>query len=170
MFRSDSTSSMSCGVLDGAAHVGKVGQIIPAGFSASVPLDQQLNTNGNWGDNQPLPDPATLQALRDIPDGVLNYVPDVPTPEEVNLMAVLDQGLLTGLDSHVMRQMVRLLLAEGATPETAAGWTIPALRDFLANNAGLLPAATPEASATEEPTITLQDVLGAVDAYITRGG
>ncbi|MFN8449919.1 MAG: hypothetical protein U0521_15365 [Anaerolineae bacterium] len=46
-----------------------------------------MNTNGDWGGNQPLEgqDAEALQILRDVPEGVLNYAPDVPTPDEIAL-------------------------------------------------------------------------------------
>ncbi|MFN8564536.1 MAG: hypothetical protein U0703_23605 [Anaerolineae bacterium] len=87
IFRSTANNTMECGVIDGAAHVGGGDQVIPAGFAARVPLDEQLNTNGDWGGNQPLEgqDAEALQILRDVPEGVLNYAPDVPTPDEIAL-------------------------------------------------------------------------------------
>ena len=167
LFRSEANNTMSCGVIDGAALVGG-SQVIPAGFTARVPLDQQLNTNGDWGGNQALPDQdaAALQILRDVPDGVLNYTPDVPTPAEVNLLAALDARLVSALDSDILRDMVRLLLAAGATPEMVAEWDVPALRNYLANHADRLASATVEPEATAEPTETLPDVLSALDSYI----
>ncbi len=50
VFKTSATNdSMECGVLDGEAHVGKTNLAIPAGFTATVPLDNQLNTDGAWG-------------------------------------------------------------------------------------------------------------------------
>ncbi len=172
IFRSTPNSTMECGVVDGAAHVGSAGQVIPAGFAARVPLDQNLSTNGDWGGNQPIQDQdaAALQVLREVPDGVLNYTPDVPTPAEVDMLAALDPDLVTALDPHVLRDLARTLIDEGATPFAVAQWDVPTTRAFVANNAGNL--ATPEAQATAEPVSadTVQTVLDALDAYLNGSG
>ena len=154
IFRSGENNTMSCGVLDGMARVGAGdGQVIPAGFAARVPLDAQLNTDGDWGDNQPISDSAAaaLQVLKDVPDGVLNYIPDVPTPEEVAILASLDPDLLSSYDPHELRAVVHLLIAEGVTPDMTAEWSAATLDRFIADHAEALAAAL-EASATEAPS------------------
>jgi hypothetical protein len=177
VFRSSENSSMSCGVIDGAAHVGDAGQIIPAGFAARVPLDASLNANGDWGGNQPSADAdaAALQLLKTVPDGVLNYAPDVPTPAEVEVSGALDTKLVTALEPHLLRNMIRLVVAEGATAAMVGEWDTQALRDYIANNADpVLVVATPEATAEAgsadgpapfTPDL-LKNVLDALDTYI----
>jgi len=178
VFRSSSNSTMSCGVLDGAAHVGDTGQVIPAGFAARVPLDSSLNANGDWGGNQPIADDdaAALQILKDVPNGVLNYAPDVPTPQEVDVSAALDSKLVNALEPHLLRNMIRLVVAEGATSDMVGEWDTQALRDFIAKNADkVITAATPEATAEAgsgddgpapfTPDL-LKNVLDALDTYI----
>ncbi len=151
IFRSTPNSTMSCGVIDGAAHVGSEGQVIPAGFAARVPLDQNLNTNGDWGGNQPIEDQdaAALQVLRDVPDGVLNYTPDVPTPEEVNLLGALDPGVVASLPPNEVRQVVRLMISDGITPTIAAVWSADRLNAYINDHADQLSAVTEEPAATE---------------------
>jgi hypothetical protein len=179
VFRSTENSTMSCGVIDGAAHVGDPSQpqVIPAGFAARVPLDASLNANGDWGGNQPITDQdaTALQILKDVPSGVLNYAPDVPTASEVDIAASLDLRLVTALEPHVLRTMIRVLAAEGATPEMVSEWDTAALRAFVANNASKVnstvtsePASTPEAVSTVEPLTPdlIQTVLDALDTYI----
>jgi hypothetical protein len=185
VFRSTPNSTMSCGVIDGAAHVGDAGQqvAIPSGFAARVPLDASLNANGDWGGNQPIADQdaAALQVLKQLPDGVLNYTPDVPTPQEVDVSASLDSKLVNAMEPHLLRNMIRLLVAEGATPEMVAEWDTQALRDFIAKNADkVLVAATPEVTSDAQATAEagtgdgaapftpdlLKNVLDALDTYI----
>ena len=134
VFRSTENNTMSCGVIDGAAQVGSSDQVIPAGFAARVPLDATLNTNGDWGGNQPIADAdaAALQILKDVPAGVLNYTPDVPTPQEVDVAGALDARLVAALEPHLLRNMIRLVVAEGATAAMVSEWDMPTLRDFIA--------------------------------------
>lgn len=133
VFRSTEDNAMECGVIDGAAHVGKDGQVIPAGLAARVPLDLQLNTDGNWGDNEPIEDEDAnaLQVLRSVPDGVLNYTPDVPRPDEIALIAALRPELVASQNSDRLRAIVRLMIAAGITPEFAAGWGADQLDAFI---------------------------------------
>ncbi len=135
LFRSTDNSTMECGVLDGSARVGGAenGQVIPAGFAARVPLDETLHTNGDWGGNQTLEDgdAAALQVLRRIPDGVLNYTPNVPTPEEIDLLGALDPRLVNALDPHMLREMVHLLLLEGADSTVVSALDVRGLRQFI---------------------------------------
>jgi hypothetical protein len=174
VFRSTTHSTMSCGVLDGSAIVGVDKDYIPAGFAARVPLDSSLKVNGDWSGNETIDsqDAASLQILKNIPQGVLNYTPDVPTPQEVDVMGALDPALVAALDPHVMRDMVHILVAEGATSQAIAVWDTPTLRTFIANNAAqYLASATEQPAATETPTPndTLQGVLNTLDQY-TNGG
>jgi hypothetical protein len=147
VFRSTANSTMECGVIDGAAHVG-ADQVIPAGFAARVPLDVQLNANGDWGGNQPLEgdDAAALQVLRDVPEGVLNYTPDVPTPDEIELLAVLDPSVIAALDADELRAVVRLMIAEGITPEMVAEWDADRLNAFIDDHADELDQALEDAA------------------------
>ncbi|HVU12458.1 MAG TPA: hypothetical protein VHD90_14340 [Phototrophicaceae bacterium] len=185
IFRSTPNSSMSCGVLDGEALVGPDQTRIPNGFAARVPLDSSLNANGDWGTNQTISDQDAdqLQVLKDLPPGILSYTPDVPTSQEVNIMGALDAKLVLALDPHVMRDLVHILIAEGATAEGVAIWDVPTLRAFVANNAskytqtatetpsetGTSAATTqPEATEPPSPTATLQGVLNALDTYIAQ--
>lgn len=165
IFRSTPNNTMECGVLDGEALVGG-DQVIPAGFAARVPLDPQLNANGAWGSNQSLGgDNATaLQVLREIPEGVMNYTPDVPTAAEITLLASLDSRLVTALDAQIRRDLVRLLIAEGANPEFVVEWDVQTLRDYIANNTGEI------VEATEEPLTpdVIETVLAALDEYINQ--
>lgn len=133
VFRSTEDNAMECGVIDGAAHVGKDGQVILAGLAARVPLDAQLNTDGNWGDNEPIEDDDAnaLQVLRAVPDGVLNYTPDVPMPDEIALIAALNADAVESLRSDELRAVVRLMIAAGITPEFAAGWDADQLDAFI---------------------------------------
>jgi hypothetical protein len=137
VFRSTPNSTMECGVIDGAARVAGGRQVIPAGFAARVPLDPQLNANGDWGGNQPLEgdDAAAMQVLLDLPEGVLNYTPDVPTPEEVDLLAVLHPDLIVDLDPEILRALVRLMLDEGITPEMVAEWDTSRIDAFIDDHA-----------------------------------
>lgn len=153
LFQSADNNSMDCGVLDGHAVVGKAGQIIPAGFVANVPLDQNLNTDGSWSSNEPLPDQQTtaLQALKDLPSGVLDYTPDVPTPPEVALMGSLDQSFITTLDPQVLRSLIRVMMADGITPEIAATWSDATLQQYITDHADQLQPATAEATAESTP-------------------
>ncbi len=177
IFRSTANNTMECGVLDGAALVGGT-QVIPAGFAARVPLDAQLNTNGDWGGNQSIggANATALQILRDIPAGVLNYTPDVPTAAEVTLLSSLDSRLVAALDSHVLRDLVRVLIAEGASPEFVVEWDVQTLRDYIANNADDIAAATVEPQVTAEALSTVEPltpalvdtVLAALDEYISQ--
>ncbi len=146
LFQSDENSTMYCGVLDGHAVVGQDGQIIPAGFGARVPLDNTLNTSGDWGGNQPLPDQQTtaLQALKDLPNGVLNYIPDVPTPQEVALMGSLDQSYITTLDPQELRSVIRLMMADGITPEIASTWSDATLQKYIADHADAVRSPPPK--------------------------
>lgn len=150
IFRSTANSTMECGVIDGAAHVG-ADQVIPAGFAARVPLDAQLNTNGDWGGNQPLAgqDAAALQVLRNVPEGVLNYTPDVPTPDEIALLAVLDPAVVTTLEPDELRVVVRLLIAEGITPEMVAEWDAARLEAFIDDHADELDQMLEDAALAE---------------------
>ena len=139
-----------------------------------------MNANGDWGGNQPITDQdaAALQILKDVPSGVLNYAPDVPTPQEVDIAASLDLKLVTAFEPHLLRNMIRLLAAEGATPAMVAEWDTPTLRTFVANNASKVLVAAPETTAapdaTVEPSDTpapftadlLKNVLDALDTYI----
>lgn len=177
IFRSSGSNSMECGVLDGQAVVGATQQIIPAGFEAEVALDDQLNVKGTWGENEPLGgETATaLQILRDIPEGVMNYTPNVPTADEIRLLASLDTDLITSLDPHIRRDLVRLLLVAGADPESLAEWDVQQLRDYVANNAETALLATAEPVATEDsvPTAPLTQeavhlVLTALDTYLNQ--
>lgn len=177
IFRSTGSNSMECGVLDGEAVVGAAQQVIPAGFAAEVPLDDQLNVDGTWGENQPLggENATALQILRDIPAGVMNYTPDVPTADEISLLASLDADLITALDAQVRRDLVRLLLAAGANPESLVEWDVQHLRDYIANNAEEALLATAEPVATEDsvPTTPLTQeavdlVLTALDTYMNQ--
>ncbi|MEP7293132.1 MAG: hypothetical protein ABI835_15220 [Chloroflexota bacterium] len=167
IFRSTANNTMECGVIDGAAHVAG-GQTIPAGFAARVPLDPNLNANGDWGGNQPIDraDATALQVLREVPEGVLNYTPDVPTADEVELLASLDSRLVAALDADVLRELVRVLIAQGATPEFVAEWDVQTLRDFVASNAD----EVIEVEATEEPFASdvIQTLLAALDEYLLR--
>lgn len=176
MFRSTPNNTMECGVLDGEAVVGG-SQVIPAGFAARVPLDEQLNTNGAWGNNQSIggDNATTLQILRDIPEGVMNYTPDVPTAGEIRLLSSLDARLITALDTQARRDLVRLLVAAGANPEFLVEWDVQQLRDYIANNAEEALQATAEPIATEDsvPTTPLTQeavdlVLTALDTYINQ--
>jgi hypothetical protein len=171
VFRSTANNTMECGVLDGAALVGG-NQVIPAGFAARVPLDQQLNANGEWGGNQSLggDNATTLQVLKEIPEGVLNYTPDVPTAEEVTLLGSLDSRLVAALDSHILRDLVRLLIAEGANPEFVMEWDGQALRDYIASNTDALSEATVEPSSTAEPLTpeVVEIVLAALDEFLNQ--
>ncbi len=107
--------------------------MIPAGFVAEVPLDENLHINGKWGANQALTDTdaSTLQVLRRVPQGVLNYLPDVPTPDEVNLLGALDPQVVRALEPHVLRLMVRRLMLEGADAATLARRNGVGLRRYL---------------------------------------
>ncbi len=183
IFRSTPNSSMSCGVLDGEARVGPDQVLIPNGFAARVPLDSSLNANGDWSTSQTISDQDAdqLQMLKDIPPGILNYTPDVPTAQEVDIMGALDQKLVMALDPHVMHDLVRILIAEGATSDGVSAWDLPTLRAFVADNASKYtqtatetpgtagtPAATaqPEATQPPSPADTVQNVLNALDTYI----
>ncbi len=174
IFRSTPNSSMSCGVVDGAAQVGDTDKVIPAGFAARVPLDAALNANGDWGGNQPIADAdaAALQVLKEVPAGVLNYTPDVPTPAEVDVSGALDARLVAALEPHLLRNMIRLVVAEGATAAMVSEWDVPTLRNFIASNQDkVITVATPETTA--EPGDTplpftsdlIQSVLDALDTY-----
>jgi hypothetical protein len=168
VFNSTENNTMECGVIDGQAIVGG-DQIIPAGFVARVPLDQGLNVSGSWGGNVPMEEheSSTLQILEALPDGVLNYTPDVPTPEEVSMLAALHPRLVPALDSHILRAMVRLLITAGATPEMLGEWDEQTLRNYVANHADALPEATAEPNeATPAPTV--EDILSALDTYLAQ--
>ncbi len=175
VFRSTENSSMSCGVIDGAVEVGNDGIMIPAGFAARVPLDASLNANGDWGSNQPIADAdaAALQILKNVPEGVLNYAPDVPTPAEVEVSGALDPRLVSSLEPHLLRNMIRLVVAEGATAAMVSEWDAQALRSFIAANADNVivdaPETTAEPSADGPAPFTpelLKNVLDALDTYI----
>lgn len=163
VFNSSDNNTMECGVIDGQAVVGKAGQVIPAGFVARVPLDENLNVDGTWGDNQPMEEreSSTLQILESLPDGVLNYTPDVPTPQEVDMLAALHPRLVPALNSHVLRAIVRLLINAGATPEMVAEWDEQMLRTYIANHPDSLPQTTDDAP-------TIEDILNALDAYLAQ--
>jgi hypothetical protein len=167
VFNSTENNTMECGVIDGQAVVGG-DQVIPAGFVARVPLDQGLNVSGSWGGNVPMEarESSTLQILESIPDGVLNYTPDVPTPQEVDMLSALHPRLVPALDSHILRAMVRLLINAGATPEMLAEWDEQLLRNYIANHADALPEATAEPGEDAPPTV--EDILSALDAYLAQ--
>lgn len=133
VFQSKPNGEMECTVLDGAARVRGGTQVIPAGFGASVALDEHLNADGNWKDFETLEDDEItgFDVLRRIPAGVLNYEPDVPTTSEVAMLAALDRQLVDTLDPHVLRQIVRLLIAEGAEPESIAALDVRGVRQYL---------------------------------------
>lgn len=164
IFRSTANNTMECGVIDGAARVGGGNQVIPAGFAARVPLDEQLNTNGDWGDNQPLEgqDAEALQILRDVPEGVLNYAPDVPTPNEISLLAVLDPVVVTSLDPDELRAVVRLMIADGIAPEIAAEWDANRLNAFIDDHADELAQmlADSEPAGVDESAVETGDTGG----------
>src|SRR5664279_2880744 len=152
IFRSTPNSTMSCGVIDGAAHVGDSGQVIPAGFAARVPLDAQLNANGDWGGDQPIADQdaSELQVLKDIPSDVLDYTPDVPTPEEVDLLGSLNADFISTFDPHELRALVRLMIAEGDTPDMVAEWDPTTLQNFIADHADELAQAAADEAAPDQ--------------------
>lgn len=160
---SPDNSSMECGVLDGKAIVGRNKDIaIAAGFTAEVPLDNQLNTNGTWGTPQADDDAAEFGVLDQLPNGYLNYSPDIPTGDEIEILSVLDPQLVATLDPHVLRQLVRLLIAEGATKDFVSVLNVNGVRQYLAISAGNL-------DATEEATFTADvqaTVLKALDDYL----
>ncbi len=163
VFRSSDNNTMECGIIDGQAVVGGT-QKIPAGFAARVPLDPELSIDGAWNDNQPIDgaDATALQILEAVPEGVLNYTPDVPTREEITLLATLDADLVTSLDADLLRGMVKLLVAEGALPEFVAEWDVQMLRSFIAERVEVEP------TATEEPFTEdfVQSLLAALDEYL----
>lgn len=165
IFRSGEDNSMECGVLDGAAVVGRGGQVIPAGFSARVPLDENLNTDGDWGANEPLTndDASALQVLRELPDGLLNYMPDVPTAEEIDMLAALDAQLIASLDSHLVRNLARLLIATNTSPELVAEWDVQLLRGYIASN------ATDVVEVDDQPFTSpefIESLIAALDEYL----
>ncbi len=169
LFRSTENSSMECGVLDGSARVGGPdGQVIPAGFAARVPLDSDLHIDGDWGSNQTLADAdaQALQVLRQVKEGVLNYSPDVPTPEEVNLMGALDTRLVSALDPHLLRQMVHLLVLEGADSTVVAALDVRGLRQFIVAHQLQLSAA----DRATFPDNFYSDLLKAIDDYLNPQG
>ena len=169
LFRSTEDSSMECGVLDGSAVVGGAdGQVIPAGFAARVPLDRNLNIDGDWGANQTLADAdaQALQVLRQVPEGVLNYTPNVPTPEEVDLMGALDPRLVSALDPHMLRQMVHLLSLEGADSTVVAALDTRGLRQFIVAHHLQLSAA----DRATFPDNFYSDLLKALDDYLNPQG
>lgn len=168
IFRSNADNTvMDCGVIDGAALVGGK-QVIPAGFIASVPLDENLNTDGSWTENAPIEgeDATALQVLRVMPEGILNYNPDVPTADEIALTAALDPELVTLLDPDLLRGLVRLLAAENVTPEFLAAWDVQALRNFIADNVEPLPPSTEELTDEAFTQDFIDSLLAALDEYL----
>ena len=169
LFRSTENSSMECGVLDGSALVGGPdGQVIPAGFAARVPLDSKLNIDGDWSSNRTLADAdaQALQVLRHIKEGVLDYSPDVPTPEEVDLIGALDPRLVSAFDPHLLRQMVNLLVLEGADSTVVAALDVRGLRQFIV-------AHHLQVSAADRATFPdnfYRDLLKALDDYLYPQG
>ncbi len=155
-------AAMECGVLDGKALVGKDRIAIPAGFSAEVPLDNQLNTDGTWEAPAADDDAAEFDVLKQLPAGYLNYAPDIPTPDEIEILGALDPQLVATLDSHLVRQMVRLMLAEGATPDFVSVLNVNGVRQYIATTGGNL-------NATQQATFTPDaraEILNALDAYL----
>ena len=155
-------SSMTCGVLDGKAIVGKDKIAIAAGFAAEVPLDNQLDVAGSWGMPQTDDDAAEFELLGAIPAGYLNYSPDLPTSAEIEMLSVLDPQLAATLDAHVLRQLVRLLIAEGATRDFVSVLNVSGLRQYVA-------LSTANLDATEQATFTADvqaQVFQALDDYL----
>jgi hypothetical protein len=130
---------MECTMLDGASVVSAGTKMIPAGFTASVPIEDSTIA-GTWGDNQPLSDEQanTLALLEQLPESVLSYAIDVPSREEIALLVAFEPELVEAFDQHVLRDMIRQMLDAGVTPAQISGMALRAQWDFALQQLELL--------------------------------